>query len=267
MFKEKYIDWVRNELLTFLPEGYSLKVVEEQGYGASDSPKFEIVVYVKFGVGGKQTNATNRINQPVIFTVKSEGSDFRTANEILNNFFLWHSRTRTMLELTVGDAYDLWHVYYTPVIQTGIEQIGTYQRSTIILTGLVSYSQASLIGVKYSIKKLEDIDYTELDVINPQSQYNTQNLTPQYVNEDVGMTEIEGANNSISFTMLAGNNIISKELIEISIIGTLKKYTLKIEYTPTLAFTFDVVPTSVVVSHDTASGDNILTVNLSRVRT
>jgi len=265
VFKEKYIDFIRSELLTLLPDGYTLKVVEEMGGGAKESPKFQIVVYVKFGVGSKQTNTTSRINQPVIFSVVSEGGDFRVARKMLQEFFEYNSKTHSSL-LTDNGTYDLWHNYNTPVVQTGIDQIGTYQRMTVLLTGLVSYSKTALTGVKYYLKHLEDLNYTELEVINPQTQYNTQNLTPQYINEDVGKYEIEGANNTVSLSMLAGNDAFSKELIETSIIGTTRKYMLKIWFSDDLTFEFLCVPTTVANSHDTASGDNIITATFGAIR-
>lgn len=265
MFKQKYIDFVREELLTLLPEGYSLKVVEEMGMGADGSPKFEIVVYIKFGVGSKQTITTSRINQPVIFSVKSEGGDFRIATAMLQKFFEYNSKTRTVLE-TDGGNFDLWHNYNTPVVQTGIEQVGTYKRMTVLLTGVVSYSKSALIGVKYYLKKLADNDYTEIEAINPQTQFNTQNLTPQYINEAVGKYEIEGANNTINLSILAGNDAISKELIETSIIGTPRKYMLKIWYSEDLSFEMLCSTITATTSHDTASGDNVINVSLGAIR-
>jgi len=265
MFKENYLNYVRTELLNLLPDGYSVKVVEEQGYGAKASPKFEIVVYVKFGVGSKQTNSSNRITQPVILTVKSEGGDFRIANGMLNDFFLLNSKTHSTT--TIDNAvYDLWHNYNTPVIQTGIEQIGTYQRTTILLTGVITYSKGLNVGVKYYLKSYEALDYQELAVINPQSQFNTQSLTPQYVNEEEGKHEIEGANNIITFMMLANQDALSNEFIETSFIGTPRVYMLKVEYSATHFYEIKCKPTAIANSHDTASGDNILTITLGSVR-
>lgn len=270
MFKDKYIEFLRNELQNLVPDGYTIKVIEEYGSGATRSPKFEIKCYVKFGVGSKQINTNDRINQPVMFTVLSEGDDFRVANGIFNDFFYMLSRTHTTLDID-GQIYDLWHNYNTPIVQAGVNQDGTFERKTILMTGVVSYSLEKVIGVKYKIA-LEippsgNPDFVEVAVINPQTQYNTQAITPQYLNDEFGYAEIEGANNSYTFQMLLDKTELSRKLLETGIKGTPLKLIFEITYTEELYYGFYTVVTSVVNSHDTATGDNILTVTCMRIGT
>lgn len=272
MFKQSYISYLQTQLNGLTPEGYSIKVIEEYGFGSSGGlgEKFKIYCYVKFGVGSKQTNTTDRINQPVIFTIKSEGGDFRTAKEIFDNFFLTYSRTVSQLEID-GESYNLWHNYNTPVVQSGVEQVGIHQRMTIIMTGVVSYSLEKIIGVKYKaaleIPPNGEPIFHDVAVINPQTQYNTQVITPQYLNKNFGYAEIEGANNSISFQMLLDKSDLAKMLLETSIYGTPLKIIMMIEYTTELSYTFYARVTSVANTHDTPSGDNILTVTCMPIGT
>ncbi len=270
MFKEKYIEFLRSELQSLVPDGYSIKVIEEYGYGASRSPKFEIKCYVKFGVGSKQINSSDRINQPVMFSVLSEGDDFRVANGIFNDFFHLISRTHSTLDID-GEIYNLWHNYNTPIVQAGVNQDGTYQRKTILMTGVVSYSREKVIGVTYRIgtKILPNgqPNFVVVNVINPQTQYNTQPITPQYLNVDFGYAEIEGANNSYTFQMLLDKTELSQKLLETSIKGTPLKLIFEITYTDELYYGFYAVVTSVVNSHDNGTGDNILTVTCMPIGT
>lgn len=263
MFKQSYLEFLRSELQALTPSGYTIKVIEEYGSGASRSPKFEIRCYVKFGVGSKQINTSDRINQPVMFTVLSEGDDFRVANGIFNDFFYMVSRTHTTLNID-DQTYDLWHNYNTPIVQAGVNQDGTFERKTILMTGVVSYSLEKVIGVKYrvgtEIMQNGQPNFVEVCPINPQTQYNTQAISPQFTNDDVGYAEIEGANNSYTFQMLLDKTDLSRKLLETSIKGTPLKLIFEIKYNDELYFTFYARVTSVVNSHDTATGDNILTV-------
>lgn len=262
MFKKNYIINLQTLLSDLTPEGYKIKVVEEFGFGAKSGlgEKFTIYCYVKFGVGSKQLNTTDRINQPVIFTIKSEGGDFRTAKEIFDNFFLTYSRTISQLNID-GDTYNLWHNYNTPVIQSGVEQVGIHQRVTIIMTGVVSYSLSKIIGVKYYLA-LQDSGFIEVQTINPQTTYNTQPITPHKLGQQTGYAKIEGANNSFVFTMLLDNSPVALKLLETSILGRTLTMVLKIEYPNNLIYNVNCRVTSVSNSHDTASGDNILNVTL-----
>lgn len=270
MFKQSYLEFLRSELQALTPSGYTIKVVEEYGSGASRSPKFEIKCYVKFGVGSKQINTSDRINQPVMFTVLSEGDDFRVANGIFNDFFYMVSRTHTTLNID-DQTYDLWHNYNTPIVQAGVNQDGTFERKTILMTGVVSYSLEKVIGVKYKIAEIPSSDhiqpyFIDVAVINPQTQYNTQVITPQYLNSKFGYAEIEGANNTFTFQMLLDKTSICKKLLDTSIKGTPLKIILWIEYNSDLIYTSFARVTSVVNSHDTATGDNILTVTCMPIK-
>lgn len=270
MFKEKYIAFLKEQLETLTPEGYNVKIIEEYGFGGK-LPKHQINCYLKFGVGSKQTNV-DRINQPVIFTIISESGDFRIANGIFNDLFYLLSRTHSTLEIN-NKTFDLWHNYNTPVVQSGIEQVGLNQRKTIIMTGVVSYSLEKIIGVKYrvgtEIMPNGMPNFVEVYPINPQTQYNTEAITPQYLNADFGYAEIEGANNTLSFQMLLDKTELSKKLLETSIKGTPLRLALEIKYGEEIGYTFNfpVKVTNVVNSHDNATGDNILSVTCMPIET
>ena len=182
---------------------------------------------------------------------------------MFNDFFNLFSKTHTTLDLD-GKTYDLWHNYNTPVVQSGVHQVGLSQRKTLIMTGVVSYSLEKIIGVKYrvgtEIMQNGQPNFVEVCPINPQTQYNTQAISPQFTNDDVGYVEIEGANNSYTFQMLLDKTDLSRKLLETSIKGTPLKLIFEIKYNDELYFTFYARVTSVVNSHDTATGDNILTV-------
>lgn len=391
MFKEKYIAFLKEQLETLTPEGYNVKIIEEYGFGGK-LPKHQINCYLKFGVGSKQTNV-DRINQPVIFTIISESGDFRIANGIFNDLFYLLSRTHSTLEIN-NKTFDLWHNYNTPVVQSGIEQVGLNQRKTIIMTGVVSYSLEKIIGVKYRVgtettvieevwvpkdidtskivyeldnptdfnfstasayfyvdyfdeeekkvffslielfvsgegqagmgeipfgiktgdvevsslaevwqgasnwstthtfkdvsaaydegewqnifiegyyKEVEKIGvvFNEVYPINPQTQYNTEAITPQHLNANFGYAEIEGANNTLSFQMLLDKTELSKKLLETSIKGTPLRLALEIKYGEEIGYTFNfpVKVTNVVNSHDNATGDNVLSVTCMPIET
>lgn len=263
MFKKKYIEYLQEQLNQFVPEGYSIKVVEEYGFGANinNSEKFKIYVYVKFGVGAKQLNTSDRINQPVIFSIKSEGGDFRVAKDIFENFFLTYSKSVSELEIE-GEIYQVWHNYNTPVVQSGVEQIGLVQRIPIIMTGVVSYSKSKLIGVKYSISFDGGETYEEIQVINPQTTFSAITTTPQYLGNDSNFAEVEGFSNTISFSMLADNSDTSKYFISNAFFGTILEVWVKVEYNSSIRFILKYVVTNVINSHDSATGDNILQVTL-----
>ena len=81
-FKIKYIQWLGQTLADYTPVGYKLKIIEQAGQISTQDktlPKNTIKCYVGFGVGAKQSLAKDRVNQPVTFTIISEGDNFRNA--------------------------------------------------------------------------------------------------------------------------------------------------------------------------------------------
>lgn len=264
MFKKKYIEYLQEQLNQFVPEGYSIKVVEEYGFGANinNSEKFKIYVYVKFGVGAKQLNTSDRINQPVIFSIKSEGGDFRVAKDIFENFFLTYSKSVSELEIE-GEIYQVWHNYNTPVVQSGVEQIGLVQRIPIIMTGVVSYSKSKLVGVKYYVSMNNGATYEEIQVVNPQLGYVAKPVTPQYLGTMESKTEIEGATNSLSFSMLADTSFFSKQIIDLTIFGGIADFIIKIKYNfGEMEYVNKYIVTSVTNTYDNGTGDNVLNITM-----
>lgn len=257
MFKKEYLKYLKTELEKLTPDGYSIKVVEEIGAGANINSKFNVFCYVKFGSATKQNNASDRINQPLIFNIFSEGQDFRVAEQIFNLFFLTVSKTHTTLTID-EEIFDLWHFYNSPTLQSGFIQIGEYQRANIIMTGVVSYSKEKIIGVKYFL------DDVEIQAVNPQAQYNTQAETPQIVNTNTGTVSINGANNSYGFTMLLDKSNVAKSLRDTAINGVPYSGVLKIEFADK-TYTINVIATTVALLNDNNTGDNILTISLMPV--
>jgi hypothetical protein len=254
MFKKAYLEYLRETIKTLTPDGYTVKIVEELGVASGINPKFNVICYVKFGAATKQVNASDRINQPLIFSIFSEAENFKVAEQIFRLFFLTVSRTHSTLKIEEVN-YDLWHSYSSPSMQTGFMQIGEYQRANIIMTGVVSYSKEKIIGVKYYL------DDVEIQAVNPQSQYNTQATTPQTSGENTGKVLLEGANNSYTFTLLMDKSIVVKKLRDTSVLGNPYSGVLKIVY-PDKTYTINVRATSVINVGDNNTGDNILTVAL-----
>lgn len=255
MFKKEYLNWLKETLEGCLPAGYTIKIVEEFGRGGRANSKFNITCYVKFGAATKQTNISDRINQPVIFSIFSEADNFKGAEGAFNLFFLTYSKTKTSLTIN-NDPFDLWHFYNSPTIQSGFDQIGEYQRANLIMTGVVSYSKEKIIGVKYYL------DDEELQVVNPQTQYITNATTPQSIDANTGKVIIEGANNSYTFTMLLDKSALAKKFLDCSITGAPYGGTLKIDYGNDLVYMIPVRATTVINTHDSTNGDNILQVTL-----
>lgn len=268
MFKDQYITQLQTWFTNLAPEGYTVKVVEEFGAGSSTTPKFGITVYVKFGVGSKQANTHNRINQPIVLTVRSEGDDFRTAVALLQTFFDTYSRTRSSLTID-DDAYVIWNNYTSPVVRPGVDMVGGYTRHTIDMMGVVGYSKDIIVGVHYYLKPYDDnIDYQEIQVVNPTSSYNTEPITPQYLGETTGKARIKGANNIYQIRLLLTKEDRPRELLYTAISGVPHKYVLKIlfPHTTNIIFEINCVLTHVSVTTDSETGDNIIDATLMPLR-
>ena len=258
-FKQSFLAFMRDALEGITPDGYTVKVIDEYGAGAEETPKFTIFCYIKFGVGNKQLNTSDRINQPIIMTIKATGDDHRMSYDIFNTFFMSYSKTRVNIEVD-DDVYDVWLNFNTPTIQDGVEKVGLHFRKTILMTGIISYSLNKIVGVKYYI------DNNLINVVNPNTSYNTVPTTPNYHGDSTGKVKIEGANNVYTFTMLLDNSATAKKFLKTSIDGTKCDVTLKIEYNPynetAITYTINCTVTAVGNVHDTPTGDNVLTVTL-----
>ena len=138
-------------------------------------------------VDAKQSLAKDRVNQPVTFTIISEGDNFRNALQIFYEFFIAYSKTRTAEQVTeiedeeeITNTYNvLWHTYNTPVVQTSYEQSGLYAYSTIIMTGVLTYAKNKVLGVEYTIAG------SVVDLISPEIQYNAVVNSPMFVENTV----------------------------------------------------------------------------------
>lgn len=265
MFKQKYIEYLKDVMSDFVPDGYTLKIVEEVGFGANTKPneKFTIYVYVKFGVGNKQTNANNIINQPITLSAKSEAGDFRVATEILEKFFLTYSKTINTI-VDGENTYTVWNDYNTPNVISTIENIGIAQRVTVMMFGRISYSLNLLIGAKYSLS-LDNTNFTQYTLIQPQRIYNTQATTPQKINSNYGSTELDGSNIVFSFSLMLDTSAICLKLLDMSFNGGSEILYVKTEYSPTIIYNGTYRVTQVSNIHDNQTYDNLLNITLMKV--
>ncbi|HNZ74171.1 MAG TPA: hypothetical protein PKH00_02010 [Bacilli bacterium] len=148
-FNERYIEWFEKELKGYLKSGYNLKVIEEATQKPHTIPnKTDIRVYVRFGWGNKQPNITDRIDLPITIEALSESDGFTITKKVLENFFNDFSNKLTILknvevleEDEIAEEYDfnVWHKYSTPATTKPYQQIGTESRTSILMTGVVSF--------------------------------------------------------------------------------------------------------------------------------
>lgn len=269
-FKNKYIQWLGQTLADYTPVGYKLKIIEQAGQISTQDktlPKNTIKCYVGFGVGAKQSLAKDRVNQPVTFTIISEGDNFRNALQIFYEFFIAYSKTRTAEQVTeiedeeeVTNTYNVWHTYNTPVVQTSYEQSGLYAYSTIIMTGVLTYAKNKVLGVEYTI------DGSVVDLISPEIQYNAVVNSPMFVENTVAKALIESTGNIFTARMFLDNTQLAEDLLYVAYTGV-KKDSTKLE--PTLeakymindeevVVTINCVVTQAIILYDNESGDNII---------
>ena len=285
-FKIKYMEWLENAITSYLPNGYEIKIIEQAGQISNKASKKTIKCYVHFGVGSKQAITSDRVNQPIMFTIISEGDDFRTAMNLFYTLFIDYSKTNDTLNITelVGDAnetnvYNVWHNYNTPVMQTAYEQVGEYAYSTIIMTGVLAYSKSKLIGATYTLNG------TAVDLITPEAQYNAVVESPMLVGEDVATSYSNAGNNIFKGRMLLDNTQIAKDLVYLAYTGLKKDSTALSTVTLTITYPFftagvdeitgpPLVPavdpilsetitisclvTQAVVTYDNSNGDNVI---------
>jgi hypothetical protein len=155
-FNERYIEWFEKELKGYLKSGYNLKVIEEATQKPHTIPnKTDIRVYVRFGWGNKQPSITDRIDLPITIEALSESDGFTITKKVLENFFNDFSNTLTILknvEVLEEDEYkeydfNVWHKYSTPATTKPYQQIGTESRTSILMTGVVSFLATKHKGV------------------------------------------------------------------------------------------------------------------------
>lgn len=269
-FKNKYIQWLGQTLADYTPVGYKLKIIEQAGQISTQDktlPKNTIKCYVGFGVGAKQSLAKDRVNQPVTFTIISEGDNFRNALQIFYEFFIAYSKTRTAEQVTEIDdeeettnTYNVWHTYNTPVVQTSYEQSGLYAYSTIIMTGVLTYAKNKVLGVEYTIAG------SVVDLISPEIQYNAVVNSPMFVENTVAKALIESTGNIFTARMFLDNTQLAEDLLYVAYTGV-KKNGTKLE--PTLvakyminneevSISIDCTVTQAIILYDNESGDNII---------
>lgn len=257
-FKDAYRKWLKETLTELLPSGYSIKVIEEIGAGSKANSKYEIKCYVKFGAASKQNNTKDRINQPIIFNIFSEADDFKVAIDLFDMFFLTYSKIHTVMNVK-GINYNLWHFYNSPSVNSAFMQIGEYGRANILMTGVISYSTEKITGVKWYI------DGEEIQVVNPQIQFNSEAETPNFLNDDyIGKANILASNNTFGFNMLLDKSNVASKLRDTAISGKPYSGTLKIEYSDK-TYEIKVRTTMVILVNDVNTGDNLLNVTLMPV--
>lgn len=269
-FKNKYIQWLGQTLADYTPVGYKLKIIEQAGQISTQDktlPKNTIKCYVGFGVGAKQSLAKDRVNQPVTFTIISEGDNFRNALQIFYEFFIAYSKTRTAEQVTeiedeeeVTNTYNVWHTYNTPVVQTSYEQSGLYAYSTIIMTGVLTYAKNKVLGVEYTI------DGSAVDLISPEIQYNAVVNSPMFVENTVAKALIESTGNIFTARMFLDNTQLAEDLLYVAYTGvkqdgTKLEPTLEAKYMindEEVVVTINCVVTQAIILYDNESGDNII---------
>ncbi len=277
-FKEKYILWLQTELTKYLKAGYSLKVLEEVTQAPYIVPKKnDIKIYVNFGVGSKQINTKNRINQPITITALSESDGFTITKKVLENFFNDFSNKLTILknvEVLEEDEYkeydfNVWHKYSTPATTKPYQQIGTESRTSILMTGIVSYSKGQILGSIY----LLDGEY--INLVDPTNTYQAETIAFNAINKENAMVFVESSPNTYSARFLLTNSIVSKKLLSMANNGFILEDGFKKKYEPILEVNYSTpngtITTQVtcIVSHaqvetDPANFDNIINFVLVR---
>lgn len=278
-FKKRYIEWLNKELNGYLSSGYELKVIDESTQSPQIKPlKNEIRVYVKFGSGSKQVNTQDRINQTLTITALSESDNFDKTYQVLYNLFTEYSKKITVLEnvkvlendIYVANDYNVWHNYQAPTIMNPYQQIGTESRTSLIMTGVLSYSKGQLLGSLYFL------DDEIINSVDPIAIYQTQEIGFNAINEEVALIFTESSTNTYSASFLLTNSVVSLNLLDMAYNGYIIKNGSKTKYEPVLKVLYNTPDgtkeynikcaiSNLQIEKDSANNDNIASFTLRRL--
>ena len=261
MFNDTYVKYLREKIAELTPSGYKAKVIKEVSYDATiNEDDYTIICVVRFGVGSKRTNDVHTIIQPIILSVLTEARSVNVAQSIFNALFLSQSKVQHKLTIENKDYY-IMPTLNSPFVQPNMQTISGAKRGMLFMTGVLSYSVNNVIGVKYYLKNASN-QYEELIVINPSTQYSSNPLTPQYLNQNIAQTVLmEGSNNAFTLILPLMKNPILYSLLDVAINGGPKlQYDLKIEYPIDRVYERKVQVTSVGNNYMSESGDSTITV-------
>lgn len=254
-FNDNYFNYIKNRLDDLTPMGYKMVVEREVSFDATISEYDNtIVCVVRFGVASKRTNDQTTIIQPIILSVYTEARSVDISQNIFTNFFLTESRINHTITVEDED-YHIMPTYNSPVVQPGMNTVKGAKRGFLLMTGVISYSVNNVFGVKYYL------DNQEIYTINPQTQYSTNPITPNYLGGSGGLL-IEGSNNSITLIIPLIKNPTLYKLLDLAIEGETStnntQYDLRIVY-PIKTYSLRVQVTAVSNMYVTESGDSTLT--------
>lgn len=281
-FKKRYIEWLEQELSGYLPSGYDLKVIDESTQSPQIKPlKTEIRVYVRFGSGSKQVNTQDRINQTLTITALSESDNFDKTYQVLYNLFTEYSKKITILEnvevlendVYVASDYNVWHNYQTPMIMNPYQQIGTESRTSLIMTGVLSYSKGTIIG------SLHYIDDEIVDIIDPSGTYQMQQVAFNPINTPAAISFNESAIITFSGRFLLTNSNVSRKFLDMNyyhmvmfedgVTPYVWKPIYKVVYNPLtsspIEYTLLCNIANIQIEKDSANNDNIVSFVLTAI--
>lgn len=208
MFNKEYFKYLEGVLKSYIPSGYSIKVIDELSFGQRNmqvETDFDIYCVIRFGSASRLRGATNNIIQPITFTVISESGSVETSRTMLQQVFQFLNTTESSLEVVedgVSKYYDIIGNFFSPTILPNAFVLNSTQRHTLLMTGTINYSDNRF-------KPIVSIgNYVINDLISFSVGYNTSAKSPNYVN---GNTEvlIEGGNNiyNLSFRLVANEEL------------------------------------------------------------
>lgn len=277
-FKERYIEWVETELMSYLSNNYTLKVIEEATQNPyRKPPKNEIRVYVKFGSGSKQLNAIDRIDLPITIEALSESDSFDETLNILESFFKEYSKKLTVLKNVkelIDDEYqevnfNVWHNYTTPIIKTAYQQIGTESRNILLMTGVLSYSKGQVLG------NFCYLDDELVALVDPAATYQAEPAAFNSINKLSADTFIISSTNTYSARFLLTSSDVSLKLLSMAYNGFIIENGIKKKYEPTLKITYNTEKgkaifevecniSNIVIEQDSSNNDNIVNLVLTK---